>query len=476
MKKKFIWGVLILSCLLIEFRSINAQPHIRDIYQRTAPAVISVVSFEQQRGKVHFLGSGFVIDPDGWIVSNYHVFKNFLAYNQNTQALEFTHPIKIKNGSDFYDIKSFGHLDSRHDFVILKIVGQFNLPCIRLTDSDKVQIGDEVIAIGNPEGFERSLSTGVISQRRPAPWGSGHMVLQTTAPISSGSSGGPLMNLNGHVIGIITATYSLVPEDPKTDPKVPQNLNFAIPINYVRSVLDDIRATVGDDIRCNADPAHDLDGSWSLQLRNHNVQCTVNISCAGNMLTGKCNCNKWDIHDRAIIGEMRNNDNVQFTIMNYNDNSEMKSIDLQGDLSEGKKNIQGTYIIKFLKKNYEMLEENGTFIMKLEGQTTYRSTVTIPVATTPSPSPVKCGYYDSISGIPCQPKRIYDKCEYKCVKDTKCGHFNFMNQPCFISANNDDCEYRCIQEQKCGSFKGFRDEPCSAIDIVTIDTCEFKCY
>ena len=80
MKKKFIWGVLILSCLLIEFRSINAQPHIRDIYQRTAPAVISVVSFEQQSGKVHFLGSGFVIDPDGWIVSNYHVFKNFLVY------------------------------------------------------------------------------------------------------------------------------------------------------------------------------------------------------------------------------------------------------------------------------------------------------------------------------------------------------------------------------------------------------------
>ena len=102
---------------------------------------------------------------------------------------------------------------------IVKIKGR-RFPCANLGNSESVEVGDEVVAIGNPLGLKNTISPGIISGIREM---EGFKVFQLTAPISSGSSGGPLFNLYGEVIGV---TYSSMIKG--------QNLNFAIPINDVK--------------------------------------------------------------------------------------------------------------------------------------------------------------------------------------------------------------------------------------------------
>jgi len=112
-------------------------------------------------------------------------------------------------------------LDSEADVAILKVSGQ-GLPTLRLGDSDKIAVGEAVVTIGSPLGFENSVSTGIVSGIRRQ---GDHVTIQTTAPISPGSSGGPLLNEMGEVIGITTSSVGAA-----------QNINFATAINEVKRV------------------------------------------------------------------------------------------------------------------------------------------------------------------------------------------------------------------------------------------------
>jgi Tfp pilus assembly protein PilF len=112
-------------------------------------------------------------------------------------------------------------LDSEADVAILKVSGR-GLPALRLGDSDKISVGETVVAIGSPLGFENSVSTGIVSGIRRQ---GDHVAIQTTAPISPGSSGGPLLNEKGEVIGVTTSSVSAA-----------QNINFATAINEVKTV------------------------------------------------------------------------------------------------------------------------------------------------------------------------------------------------------------------------------------------------
>jgi S1-C subfamily serine protease len=128
--------------------------------------------------------------------------------------------VTLANG-DIYDDVTVLDSDKRRDLVLLKIKA-LNVPISPLGDSDTLEVGQHVIAIGNPEGLARSVSDGIISAFRQA---EGFRVIQTTAPISHGSSGGPLLSDNGQVLGI---TYAALDG---------QNLNLAVPINYVKPML-----------------------------------------------------------------------------------------------------------------------------------------------------------------------------------------------------------------------------------------------
>ena len=184
---------------------------IPQIVKETSPAVVCIESIDRS-GNTIGKASGFIINENGLIVTNYHVLGG--AYSAR---------IKLEQ-NEIYKNVFIVKADKQKDIALIKIEGE-NLPTITLGDSDKIEIGEKVVAIGNPLGYERSVSDGLISGVREK---KGMKYIQTTAPISPGSSGGPVLNMHGEVVGVTTSGYFVVA----------QNLNFAVPINYVKSLMN----------------------------------------------------------------------------------------------------------------------------------------------------------------------------------------------------------------------------------------------
>jgi serine protease Do len=182
--------------------------------------------FPQQEGqrprKVSSLGSGFVIDPGGIIVTNNHVIEG---------ADEIV--VNFADGEK-YDAKLVGR-DPKTDLAVLKIEAKKKFPFVKLGDSQEARVGDWVIAIGNPFGLGGSLSAGVISAiKRDIRSGPYDDFIQTDAAINRGNSGGPLFNMNGDVIGVNSSIIS--PSGGSV------GIGFAIPSDLVQSVVDQLIA------------------------------------------------------------------------------------------------------------------------------------------------------------------------------------------------------------------------------------------
>lgn len=171
--------------------------------------------------KQRSLGSGFIIDKEGFIITNNHVVE---------KAEEIK--LKLVDGREF-DAKVIGR-DPKTDLAVIKISSLFkDLPVLSLGDSDKTRVGDWVLAVGNPFGLEHTVTQGIISARgRAIGAGPYDNFLQTDAPINPGNSGGPLVNLKGEVIGINSAIIASG-----------QGIGFAIPINMAKSVIAQIKET-----------------------------------------------------------------------------------------------------------------------------------------------------------------------------------------------------------------------------------------
>jgi hypothetical protein len=157
-------------------------------------------------------GSGVVVSSDGKVITNYHVIDGA------SSAV-----IKFPNGA-FFLIEGVLAADMAKDIAVLKASGS-DFPTVALGDSDKVQVGEEVVSIGSPLSLEATVSNGIISSIRELK-DENQRLFQTTAPISPGSSGGALLNMGGELIGITTAEMV-----------GGQNLNFAVPINAVKPLL-----------------------------------------------------------------------------------------------------------------------------------------------------------------------------------------------------------------------------------------------
>ena len=171
-------------------------------------------------------GSGFFVGPNQ-IATNYHVIEAIL----NEGAIGGA---KLVGKEEIYAIEKIVAHSKNHDLAIVKVKGVkiigINVPALPLGDSDAVQIGDKVYVAGNPKGLEGTFSDGIISAIRPGgvpPLVRGK-ILQMTAPVSPGSSGGPVLNDGGEVIGI-SALGSIRGDA--------QNLNFAIPVNYLKVIM-----------------------------------------------------------------------------------------------------------------------------------------------------------------------------------------------------------------------------------------------
>jgi serine protease Do len=167
------------------------------------------------------LGSGFIIDGDGSILTNNHVVEN---------ASKIV--VKLSDDQE-YEAKVIGR-DQKTDIAIIRIDGKPNLPAASLGDSDKLEVGEWVVAIGNPFGLDSTVTSGIVSAKgRHIGQGPYDNFIQTDASINPGNSGGPLINLRGEVIGINTAIFS------RTGGNI--GIGFAIPINLVKELLPQLR-------------------------------------------------------------------------------------------------------------------------------------------------------------------------------------------------------------------------------------------
>ena len=189
----------------------NAQSPQQIAKKALASTVLLVM--EDANGQPLSLGSGFFV-RNGQVATNLHVVKGASRGYA-----------KLVGQKTKYDIEGITAVDVERDLVILKI----SVPgakAISLGDSDTVQVGAPIYAVGNPRGLEGTFSQGIISSIRKV---GTDKILQLTAPISPGSSGGPVLNDKGHVIGVSVATF-----------RGGQNLNFAIPSNYLKKLMEQI--------------------------------------------------------------------------------------------------------------------------------------------------------------------------------------------------------------------------------------------
>jgi len=192
---------------------------LRDLFERFGQMQGGGKQIERE---VTSLGSGFIVDADGFVITNNHVIED---------AEEIT--VTLPN-NDKYKAKIIGR-DKKTDLALLKVDAKKPLPAVTLGDSDAMRVGDLVIAIGNPYGLGGTVTQGIISARqRSINAGPFDDFLQTDAPINRGNSGGPLFNTNGEVIGINTAIFS-----PSGGGSV--GIGFAIPTALAKPIIAQLK-------------------------------------------------------------------------------------------------------------------------------------------------------------------------------------------------------------------------------------------
>jgi S1-C subfamily serine protease len=214
---------------------------VNEIYRQSSPGVVQITSttaprtsvdpffgFQTEQPAQQALGSGFVVDKAGHIVTNYHVV-------EGAQQIE----VSFSN-QDTYKAKLVG-TDPSTDLALLQVeVPSRALTPLALADSDRIRVGDPVVAIGNPFGLDRTATAGIVSalQRNvTAPNGSNiDHVIQTDAPINQGNSGGPLLNDKGEVVGVNSQISS-----PNGGGNV--GIGFAVPSNTVKTVVGQLMRT-----------------------------------------------------------------------------------------------------------------------------------------------------------------------------------------------------------------------------------------
>jgi serine protease Do len=173
----------------------------------------------QREFKQPSLGSGFIIDKEGHVVTNNHV-------------IEDADQIKVKlDDQKEFDAQVIGR-DSSTDLALLKIKSTYDYPTVKLGDSAQLKVGQWVVAIGSPFGLERTVTAGIVSAKgRVIGSGPYDDFIQTDASINPGNSGGPLLNLKGEVVGINTAIIASG-----------QGIGFAIPINLAKGIITQLKS------------------------------------------------------------------------------------------------------------------------------------------------------------------------------------------------------------------------------------------
>ena len=181
-------------------------------------ALQSTVFLQIKKSDENMTGSGFVVD-DNLVVTSYHVVADMLAGST----------VKLVQEAIPEPILSVVAVDAAHDLAIIR-VSRIYAPALPLGDSDTVEVADTVYVVGNPKGYGGTFSVGVVSAIRLNDPVIKDKAFQMTAPISHGSSGSPLLNTSGAVVGIVSGADT-----------AGQDLNFASPVNFLKPLLQTIQ-------------------------------------------------------------------------------------------------------------------------------------------------------------------------------------------------------------------------------------------
>lgn len=204
-------------------------PSFADLAEKLTPSVVNISSFSQSETEngegntplSESLGSGFIIDGNGYIITNNHVV-------DKAESISVTLSDNIKT-----EARVIGK-DPKTDLALIKIETNRPLNAVKFGDSDKIRVGDWVLAIGNPFGLGSSVTAGIVSAKsRDIESGPYDSFIQTDASINQGNSGGPMFNLQGEVIGISSAIFSTTGAS--------QGVGFAIPANLAGWVISQLK-------------------------------------------------------------------------------------------------------------------------------------------------------------------------------------------------------------------------------------------
>ena len=185
------------------------------VYEKVNPAIVAV---DAQLDEGVSSGTGSIIDTNGLILTSSHVI-------DGAKSIEVT-----TSKGEVYKAELSSILGKNNDLALLKIKAKSNLPTITLGDSSSVKVGQKVLAIGNPFGFNGTLTTGIVSRIDYS-----RNKIQTDAAINPGSSGGPIVNTNGEVIGISQSIFN--PDNNKSN----IGIGFAIPVNDAKTLISQYR-------------------------------------------------------------------------------------------------------------------------------------------------------------------------------------------------------------------------------------------
>lgn len=208
-RKTILGKISALGLLAFFVQSPLGAQSVRDLARKTFPSVVLLV-MQDAGGQPVSLGSGFFV-AEGVIATNVHVVRG-----------ASTGQAKLVGQAKTYSIGGLVGVDPGADLVLLKVSGA-KAPALQLDEGNDLAVGDVVYAMGNPEGLEGTFSQGIVSGIRDT---GSDKLLQITAPISPGSSGGPIIDGRGRVVGVAVATFA-----------EGQNLNFAIPSSYLAALL-----------------------------------------------------------------------------------------------------------------------------------------------------------------------------------------------------------------------------------------------
>ena len=233
----FAFAVLALSLSFDDMskwfnRDPDVELSVSDITEKAMPSAVSIYAGSANKTSI---GSGFVVNDKGYVVTNYHVVENSVSI--------------IVSGSDGsqYSANLVGY-DKDNDIAVL-YAEKCKLPAIAIGDSNKLKLGETVVAIGTPSGEELafSVSNGIVSGLKRNVAGKNIGMIQTNAPLNPGNSGGPLVDSGGNVVGIVTLKYSFTGLEEEGQNLPYEGLAFALPISEVigeieQFILEDLKS------------------------------------------------------------------------------------------------------------------------------------------------------------------------------------------------------------------------------------------